>query len=63
MKIHLQKLRWEKDYSIEQLARISGVSSAQISRIENGLTMPTIETLCKLSRALGCNICELFDCE
>lgn len=63
MKIHLQKIRWERDYSIEQLARISGVSSAQISRIENGLTVPTIETLCKLARALGCNICELFDCD
>ena len=63
MKIYVQKIRWEKDYSIEQLARISGVSSAQISRIENGLTIPTIETLCKLARALGCNICELFDCE
>lgn len=63
MKIHLQKIRWERDYSIEQLARISGVSSAQISRIENGLTVPTIGTLCKLARALGCNICELFDCD
>lgn len=63
MKIHLQRIRWEKDYSIEQLARISGVSSAQISRIENGLTTPTVDTICKLAKALGCDVCELFDCD
>ena len=63
MKIHLQKIRWERDYSIEQLARISGVSSAQISRIENGLTTPTVDTICKLAKALGCDVCELFDCD
>lgn len=62
MKIYLQKIRWEKDYSIGQLAKASGVSTAQISRIENGLTMPTIETLCRLAKALGCDVCELFDC-
>ena len=61
MKIHLQKIRWEKNYSIEKLAKMSGVSSAQISRIENGLSMPTIETLCKLAKALKCEANDLYD--
>lgn len=63
MKIYLQKIRWEKDYSIRRLSKASGVSTAQISRIENELTIPTIETLCRLAKALGCDVCELFDCD
>ena len=63
MKIYLQKVRWEKNCSIGDLAKSSGVSTAQISRIENGLTMPTIETLCRLAKALGCDVCDLFDCD
>lgn len=63
MKIYLQKTRWEKDYSIGKLAKLSGVSTAQISRIENGLTIPTIETLCRLAKALDCDVTDLFDCE
>ena len=63
MKIYLQKIRWEKDYSIGRLAKTSGVSTAQISRIENCISMPTIETLCRLAKALGCDVCELFNCD
>lgn len=63
MKIYLQEIRWKKDYSIDQLAKASGVSNAQISRIENGLTMPTIETLCRLAKALNCDVTDLFDCD
>lgn len=63
MKIYLQKIRWEKDYSIGQLAKASGISTAQISRIENGQSVPTIETLCRLAKALGCDVRELFDCD
>lgn len=63
MKIYLQKIRWEKDYSIGKLAKLSGVSTAQISRIENGLTIPTIETLCRLAKALDCDVTDLFDCD
>lgn len=63
MKIYLQKIRWEKDYSIGKLAKLSGVSTAQISRIENGLTIPTIETLCRLAKALKCDVTDLFDCD
>lgn len=63
MNIYLQKIRWKKDYSIGKLAKLSGVSTAQISRIENGLTIPTIETLCRLAKALDCDVTDLFDCD
>lgn len=63
MKIHLQEFRWKRDYSIEQLARLSGVSSSQISRIENGLTTPTVDVMCRLAKALGCRLSDLVECE
>ncbi|MGL5810135.1 MAG: helix-turn-helix domain-containing protein [Nocardioides sp.] len=38
------------------LARFSGVSQADISRIERGQVAPTIQTLLKLTTALGVEI-------
>ena len=47
-------LRKKKGFTVNQLALYSGVSSAQISRIENGLRgVPKPETIKKLSEALG----------
>lgn len=39
-------------YSIEQLARISGVSAGRISQLERGIANPSFATLWKLSKAL-----------
>lgn len=63
MQVRLQEYRWKRDYSIEQLARLSGVSSSQISRIENGVSIPTVEIMCRLARALNCKLSDLVDCE
>ncbi|KOR93923.1 helix-turn-helix domain-containing protein [Geobacillus stearothermophilus] len=51
---YIRQLREKKGYTINQLSLYSGVSSAQISRIENGLRgVPKPETIKKLSEALG----------
>lgn len=42
--------------SQRQLSEKSGVAQKTISRIENGLDIPTIETLGKLANALGMKI-------
>lgn len=63
MKIHLQEIRWKREYSIEQLSMLSGVSVSQISRVENGLSNPTIDVVCRLAKALGCTISDLVDCK
>lgn len=49
----LREIRKQKSLTVNQLAMYSGVSSAQISRIENGLRgIPKPETIRKLSDAL-----------
>ncbi|BCG57453.1 helix-turn-helix domain-containing protein [Paenibacillus sp. URB8-2] len=58
---YLRALREERDLSINQLALYSGVSNAQISRIENGLRKPPKpETLRKLAQALKIDYDELM---
>lgn len=50
---HLKQLREDRGFSVNQLAMYSGVSSAQISRIENGLRgVPKPDTITKLAVAL-----------
>lgn len=57
----LRLLRAKKGFSQEGLARVSGVSRMTISRIENGRQYePSVQTLRKISRALGCQIADLF---
>lgn len=45
----LKTIRLKSDMTIQELAQKSGVSSNMISRIERGLTIPSVEILMKLS--------------
>jgi len=47
----LKSTRLENDSTIQELAQKSGVSSNMISRIERGLTIPSVEILMKLAGA------------
>lgn len=59
---YLKTKREEKDWTINQLATYSGVSNAQISRIENGQRgVPKPETIRKLSEALKVPYDEMMD--
>ncbi len=49
----LQRLRKEKKLSQEDLAFTSQLNRVFISRLENGHRRPTINTIIRLSRALG----------
>lgn len=61
MKNNLQELRWEKDWSQEQLARKSGVSRSLISAIENHTEMnPSVATALRLAHALNVNVEDIF---
>lgn len=62
MEIYLEKVRLEKNLSISELARISGVSKSHIHNIENGLRHPTIPAMCKLAIALNVPCSALFSC-
>ena len=60
MKNRLQEVRWAKDWSQNQLARISGIPQSVISNIENNYCLPNIATALKLARALSMTVEELF---
>ncbi|MBN2643860.1 MAG: helix-turn-helix transcriptional regulator [Desulfuromonadaceae bacterium] len=46
----LKAIRLGSDMTIQELALSSGVSSNMISRVERGLTIPSVEILMKLAR-------------
>jgi len=49
----IRELRLAKDWTQKDLAARCGVSYAQISHIERGISRPSIETALRISRALG----------
>ncbi|MET0284737.1 MAG: XRE family transcriptional regulator [Polyangiales bacterium] len=50
---NLRRLRTNKGFSLEKLARASGVSRAMLSQIELSRSAPTINTLWRIASALG----------
>jgi transcriptional regulator with XRE-family HTH domain len=56
----LRQLRREKKLSQGDIERRSGLVRCYISRVENGHTVPVIETLEKLARALEVPLYKLF---
>lgn len=49
----LRMLRAERDWSLKDLASISKLSVSQISSIERGANLPSIESLLAIARAFG----------
>ena len=61
LKNRLQELRWNKDWSQEQLSRRSGVSRKNIDNIENGVTQsPSVYTALRLAKALSVLVEDIF---
>jgi transcriptional regulator with XRE-family HTH domain len=56
----LRALREEKDLSQGDIEKRTGLLRCYISRVENGHTVPAIETLEKLARALEVPLYQLF---
>lgn len=52
----LKTTRLSKGLTIQGLTNLSGVSANMISRIERGLTVPSVKILMKLASALGMSI-------
>ena len=49
---NLRRLRTQRGYSLERLAKLSGVSRAMLGQIETGKSTPTINLLWKVATAL-----------
>lgn len=56
----LRALREEKNLSQGDIEKRTGLLRCYISRVENGHTVPTVETLEKMARALEVPIYKLF---
>jgi transcriptional regulator with XRE-family HTH domain len=56
----LRELREAKKLSQGEIEKRTGLRRCYISRVENGHTIPTIETLEKMARALGIQLYQLF---
>lgn len=59
----IRELRKARDFTLEHLAELSGVSRSMISLIERGETSPTAAVLNKLADALGVTMASLFSAE
>ena len=58
---NLKKLRNQKKYSLEKIARLANLSLNTIVKIENGVNKnPTIETLTKIAKALNVSVEDLI---
>lgn len=59
----LYEIRTQKGMSLRKLEELSGVGKSTINRIENGEANPTVDIICQLAVALGCQPCDLFQIE
>lgn len=58
---NIKKLRAEKGYSLEKVARLSDLSLNTVVKIESGVNKnPTIETLTKIAKTLDVKIDDLL---
>src|ERR1700722_8005856 len=57
---HLRAIREEKKLSQGEIEKRTGLLRCYISRVENGHTVPAVETLEKFARALEVPIYQLF---
>jgi transcriptional regulator with XRE-family HTH domain len=63
VKVKLRQWRLEKILTQQELAQLSGVSEASISKIEAGRQDARISTVRKLAKALGIEPTDLVDRE
>jgi len=58
---NFKKLRAQKGYSLEKVARLADLSLNTVVRLESGMNKnPTIDTLTKIARALEVSVDDLI---
>lgn len=63
MEVRLWQARREKDITLVQLQKLSGISKSCLNNIETGKTSPTLKQLEKIAKALNVRITDLFESE
>ncbi len=59
--LNLKELRTERNLTLGQLSKISGISKAMLSDIEKGDSNPTINTIWKIAKGLNVPYTKLMD--
>ena len=60
VEILLREIRKEKNITLDELARKTGMSKGHLSRIERKETDPTITSLARIALALNTDITKLY---
>lgn len=60
IEMKLKQIRKEKNISLSELSRKSGVSKTQINDIENNRKKPTLQSVILLAKALDVNVNDLY---
>ena len=63
MSLRLKLLRKQKAWSLEALAERTGLTKSYLSKVERGLSTPSIAVAIRVARALGVDVEELFSDE
>lgn len=61
IKILVKKIREEKNMTLEELSKKSGISKGNLSKIENQEIDPKISTLIQISKALEVELEKLYE--
>ena len=63
VEILLKQVRLKKRYSLEELAKLTGISSSHLNYIERNEKEPSISMLLRIAIALNVDIKELYKIE
>ncbi len=63
MKFFIKEIRHQRNLSVNKLSDMARVGRATISDTENGKRVPCLGALCKIARALGVDVRDLFEPE
>lgn len=59
----IKQVRWDKNMTVEEVAKKAQISQSELTKIENKQVSPTIDFLCKISNALGVDVCTICGCK
>ncbi len=63
MEVKTWKARTDKNLTLVELSKLTGISKTTLNDIENGKTSPTLRQLEYIAIALNVRITDLFDSE
>ncbi|WP_326544307.1 XRE family transcriptional regulator [Pseudorhodoferax sp.] len=60
MSVHLRRLRLQNQLTLDQLAQAAGLTRSYLSKVERGLSSPSITVALQLAQVLGVTVEQLF---